>query len=83
VRDRRAVLSLFSNARPNILYHLAAQHDPGLGESEVHRTISTNVTGTLNVVDACRTLSGVRLAFASTGKVGGHSVAMSTLPPKR
>ena len=42
VRDRKALLSLFAATTPDLVYHLAAQRDPGLAEKEVHRTISTN-----------------------------------------
>jgi len=68
LRDRQAVFDLFSTTRPEIVYHLAAQHDPGLAEKKVNETISTNVTGTINIVDACRRSPGIRLACASTGK---------------
>lgn len=68
VRDRGALLELFADVRPHIVYHLAAQHDPGLAEREPHRTLSTNVLGTANVAQACRLTPGTRLACASTGK---------------
>ncbi len=68
IRDGQAVLELIRDCAPDIVYHLAAQHDPGLAEREVQRTLSTNVTGTVNIVQACRLVPGVRLACASTGK---------------
>uniref|UniRef100_UPI003B3ADDB7 NAD-dependent epimerase/dehydratase family protein n=1 Tax=Nakamurella sp. TaxID=1869182 RepID=UPI003B3ADDB7 len=68
VRQRDAVRDLMAELRPDIVYHVAAQHDPGLAEQFVARTVSTNVTGTVNVVDACRSVGGMHLAFASTGK---------------
>lgn len=68
VRQRDAVRGLVADLRPDIVYHVAAQHDPGLAEQVVARTVSTNVTGTANVVDACRSVGGLHLAFASTGK---------------
>lgn len=68
LRDRHAVLSLIATLRPDIVYHLAAQHDPGLAEREVRGTVSSNASGTINVADACRLVPGVRLACASTGK---------------
>jgi nucleoside-diphosphate-sugar epimerase len=68
VRQRAAVRALVADLRPDIVYHVAAQHDPGLAEQLVARTVSTNVTGTVNVVDACRSVGGMHLAFASTGK---------------
>lgn len=68
VRQRDAVRDLVAQLRPDIVYHVAAQHDPGLAEQLVAGTVSTNVTGTVNVVDACRSVGGMHLAFASTGK---------------
>jgi nucleoside-diphosphate-sugar epimerase len=68
VRHRSAVRALVADLRPDIVYHVAAQHDPGLAEQLVARTVTTNVTGTVNVVDACRAVGGMHLAFASTGK---------------
>lgn len=68
VRQRDGVRGLVADLRPDLVYHVAAQHDPGLAELRVARTISTNVTGTVNVVDACRSVGGLHLAFASTGK---------------
>lgn len=68
VRQRSAVRQLVAELRPDIAYHVAAQHDPGLAEQLVARTVSTNVTGTANLVDACRAVGGMHLAFASTGK---------------
>ncbi len=68
VRNSAALRDLFAAVRPQIVYHLAAQHDPGLAEREPQRTLSTNVSGTANVVQACRLAPGTRLACASTGK---------------
>lgn len=68
VRQRDAVRDLVAELRPDVVYHVAAQHDPGLAEQLVAETVSTNVTGTVNVVDACRSVGGMHLAFASTGK---------------
>lgn len=68
IRNCEALAELVRRERPDIVYHLAAQHDPGLAEVEVERTLSTNVGGTINVVEACKLLPAVRLACASTGK---------------
>ncbi|MFC7309337.1 NAD-dependent epimerase/dehydratase family protein [Streptomyces monticola] len=68
IRDRDALIRLFRRTRPDLVFHLAAQRDPGLAEREVARTVTTNVLGTRNVIDAC-TATGVRqLVYASTGK---------------
>jgi hypothetical protein len=61
----KAVLSKF---RPDVVYHLAAQHDPGLAETEVASTLGTNIFGTVNVIEACKKFPPAHLAAASTGK---------------
>jgi len=67
IRDPDTLGRVFDAVRPDIVYHLAAQHDPGLAEIEVARTLSTNVTGTANVIAACLPHAS-RLIHASTGK---------------
>jgi nucleoside-diphosphate-sugar epimerase len=68
VRDRHAMEQLIGEVRPGLIFHVAAQRDPGLAEIEVHRTVSTNVLGTRNVLTAA-VAAGVRqVVCASTGK---------------
>lgn len=68
VRDRRAVEQLLDTHRPHVVFHLAAQRDPGLAERQVIRTVHTNVVGTYIVADVAER-SGVEcLVYASTGK---------------
>ena len=47
---------------------MAAQRDPGLAEHEVHRTVTTNVLGTRNVIAAAAKSGVARVVCASTGK---------------
>jgi FlaA1/EpsC-like NDP-sugar epimerase len=68
IRDLPALAEVFKRASPDVVFHLAAQRDPGLGELEVHRTISTNIFGTRNVVQACALAAVGELVVASTGK---------------
>jgi hypothetical protein len=68
VRDPAALQRIFDACRPEIVFHVAAQRDPGLAEVEVTRTVETNVLGTANVVDACVIHGVERLVYASTGK---------------
>jgi len=68
VRDQGSLNSLFEHVRPNVVFHLAAQRDPGLAEREVLRTITTNIFGTRNVVAACESNHVKELVYASTGK---------------
>jgi hypothetical protein len=51
-----------------VIFHVAAQRDPGLAEVEVHRTITTNVLGTRNVIEAAKLAGVPQVVYASTGK---------------
>lgn len=68
VRDRIAMDRLISAVKPDLVFHVAAQRDPGLAEMEVHRTVSTNVLGTRNVLTAAAEAGVPQVVCASTGK---------------
>ncbi|MDB5858950.1 MAG: NAD-dependent epimerase/dehydratase [Ramlibacter sp.] len=66
IRDAAALQAMLRQARPEIVFHLAAQalvrpsYDDPLG------TWSTNVMGTANVLEACRQAGGVRAIVVVT-----------------
>lgn len=68
LRSPEATAAIISDSKPNIVYHLAAQHDPSLAEVEVSRTIDTNVFGTSNVINASEEAGVKQIIYASTGK---------------
>ena len=68
IRDRDALVDLVADIRPDVVFHQAAQRDPGLAERAVCRTVTTNVFGTRNLVEACARTAVPRLVHASTGK---------------
>jgi nucleoside-diphosphate-sugar epimerase len=68
IRDRRAVDRLIGEVRPDVVFHVAAQRDPALAEVEVHRTVSTNVLGTRNVLASAEEAGVPQVVCASTGK---------------
>lgn len=68
VRDLPALGSVIAAARPDVLFHLAAQRDPGLAERDVHRTVTTNVLGTRNLIAAAEQAGVRQVVCASTGK---------------
>ena len=68
LRERRAVDDCFARHRPDVVFHLAAQRDPGLAERLVADTLGTNLAGTVNVITAAERSGADRLIFASTGK---------------
>jgi nucleoside-diphosphate-sugar epimerase len=68
IRDRQKLALTLNAVRPDVVFHVAAQRDPGLAETEVHRTVSTNVLGTRNVLTACAAAGVTQVVCASTGK---------------
>ena len=68
VRDRAAMDALIGEIRPDLVFHVAAQRDPGRAEVEVHRTVSTNVLGTRVVLTAAAEAGVPQVVCASTGK---------------
>jgi hypothetical protein len=68
VRDRGALAAVFSEVRPDVVFHLAAQRDPGLAERNVHHTVTTNVLGAAEVIRAAEEYGVAHVVFASTGK---------------
>lgn len=70
IRDAAGVASLIRAARPEIVFHLAAQ--PLVRESyrDPLTTFETNVMGTANVLEALRGIDGLRVAvMVTTDKV--------------
>lgn len=68
VRDTPRLAALVAEIRPDVIFHVAAQREPGLAEVEVHRTLSTNVLGTANVMAAAAAAGVRQVVYASTGK---------------
>jgi hypothetical protein len=68
VRDLPGLAGAIASVQPDVLFHLAAQRDPGLAEREVHRTVTTNVLGTRNVIAAAERCGVPLVVYASTGK---------------
>jgi UDP-glucose 4-epimerase len=64
--DRAGVQAIFGEARPDAVYHLAAQASVTASVADPGRDCAVNVQGTLNVVDAA-TEMGVPVVFTSTG----------------
>jgi nucleoside-diphosphate-sugar epimerase len=68
IRDQAQLDAVFGQAGYDIVFHVAGQRDPGLAEHEVHRTVTTNVLGTRNVICAAAAHGVPHLVAASTGK---------------
>lgn len=70
IRDATALAALLSAARPELVFHLAAQPLVRASYREPLATFATNVMGTAHLLDALRGLDGVRVAvMVTTDKV--------------
>lgn len=70
IRDAVALAGLIKAARPEIVFHLAAQPLVRASYKEPRETFATNVMGTVHVLDALRGLDTVRVAvMVTTDKV--------------
>jgi CDP-glucose 4,6-dehydratase len=70
IRDAVALANIIKAARPEIVFHLAAQPLVLASYREPRETFATNVMGTIHVLDALRGLNSVRVAvMVTTDKV--------------
>lgn len=66
IRDAAAVRAAVAAARPQIVFHLAAQPLVRRSYADPLETWSTNVMGTVNLLDACRKVPGVQAVVVVT-----------------
>jgi CDP-glucose 4,6-dehydratase len=66
VRDAAAVEAAIGAAKPEVIFHLAAQPLVRYSYAEPVETYATNVMGTAHVLDACRRVGGVRAVVCVT-----------------
>jgi CDP-glucose 4,6-dehydratase len=66
VRDAAAVREVLESARPEIIFHMAAQSLVRRSYADPVETYATNVMGTVNVLEAIRRTPGVRAAVMVT-----------------
>jgi len=73
VRDREQVLRVIAETKPSVVLHLAAETDVDRCEKEPDHAYCSNVTGTLNIAQACQQ-HDVELVYVSTmGVFDGRS----------
>lgn len=66
IRDVELVDDVVARARPQTVFHLAAQPLVRLSYDQPRETFATNVVGTVNVLDACRRVAGLEAIVAVT-----------------
>jgi len=75
VRNYDALNSIFDAEKPELVFHLAAQRQPGLAEKKVRETISTSLLGTENIIQLCEKYGVKQCVFSSTGKASRYFTA--------
>ena len=66
IRDYDALAKALRDSDASIVFHLAAQATVADGYRDARDTFATNVTGTLNLLDAIRACSAVKVAIFVT-----------------
>ena len=66
INEPQAVRAAMEAASPRVVFHLAAQPIVSRGYADPHGTFLTNVMGTLNVLEAARTVPGVEAVVCVT-----------------
>lgn len=74
--DRPAIEKIFADHSPQRVVHLAAQAGVRYAAENPHIYVSSNVTGTLHVLEGCRHHRVEHLVFASTSSVYGANTLM-------
>ena len=67
IRDAAALAEVVERARPEAIFHLAAQIDVRKSLADPAFDASVNVSGTANVLEAARSAEAGRIVFVSTG----------------
>lgn len=66
IRNRESILDVLQKTKPEIVFHIAAQPLVRRSYANPHETFSTNMMGTLNVLDAIHQVDSVRAAVIIT-----------------
>src|SRR5947209_7689293 len=67
VCDAEGLAALFAAARPEVVFHLAAQIDVRHSVARPASDAASNVLGTIAVLEAAHAVGARRVVFASTG----------------
>src|SRR5262249_49943348 len=66
--SERELRAVFEEYRPQVVFHLAAEREPGRAEKSVRDAILTNIRGTENACRSATDFGAERFVHASTGK---------------
>jgi len=73
IRDKFKLEKLFETGNYNIVVHLAALTGARRGEKFPDEYITTNITGTFNIINCCQRYGCNLIFFSSSGVLGGNS----------
>jgi UDP-glucose 4-epimerase len=76
--DTAALNHAMHGARPDIVFHLAANADVRFGTEHPGRDLEQNTIATFNVLEAMRAAGARRIAFSSTGSIYGEPAVFPT-----
>ncbi|MBM3515747.1 MAG: NAD-dependent epimerase/dehydratase family protein [Alphaproteobacteria bacterium] len=76
IADGKLLLALFDQVRPKRVIHLAAQAGVRYGLDNPMAYVDSNLTGFVNMLEACRAHRAEHLVFASTSSVYGANKSL-------
>lgn len=71
VTDDGACVDVIGKAKPDVLFHLAAQSSPALSWQKPQLTARVNIEGGVNILEAARPLKGLRVMLVGSGEEYG------------
>ncbi|MEM7112339.1 MAG: GDP-mannose 4,6-dehydratase [Chloroflexota bacterium] len=77
--DAASMATAVSQAKPDLIYHLAGQAYPGLSWKKPVLTFDVNVNGTVNLLEAARQYGRPRVIVVTSAEIYGY-VTMDDLP---
>ena len=72
IRNFQALKHIFEVEKPEIVFHLAAQRQPGLAEIQIRETVTSSLLGTKHVIQLCEEYGAEHCIFSSTGKTSRY-----------
>jgi len=72
IRNFQALKHIFEVEKPHIVFHLAAQRQPGLAEIQIRETVTTSLLGCKHIIQLSEEYGVEDCIFSSTGKTSRY-----------